>query len=502
MKNAMRVVGVCLAAMLTADDGMAAGSSLSLVDAIKAGDRQAVRARLRAPGALRAAVQADGTTALHWAAWVDDLEMVRLLLRAGAPPQTANRYGVTPLMMAATNGNAGIIETLIAAGADPHAAMPEGETALMTAARAGNAEALRVLIAHGANVNARESWMGETALMWAAALDHSAAVTLLAKSKADLDFQSNPTKFARKVGGQTALPRGGFTALMYAARQGAVASARALVEAGADMNRADPEGSSALLLAISNGHYDLAAMLVEKGADPNLADETGMAALYAVTDMNTLSYTHGRPAPRTGSTLGPVDVAKLLLSHGANPNQALKMPLLRRHNSPGNQFLGNGATPLMRAARGGDVALMRVLLDNGADRNLRQKNGTTLLMNAAGLGRRFDQNNDSLEYERATEADLLNAVRFCLELGVDVNEANDAGDTALHWAGGDAIKLLVARGAKMDAKNKLGKTPLDVALARRDRSGRQHRPASVAALKELGAPTTGPVKVDSPDTAQ
>ena len=498
----MRVCGIWLVTLLAAAPVLAAGTATSLVDAIKSGDRQAVRARLKTPGALKAAVQADGTTALHWAAWTDEVEMVRLLLRAGAPAQVANRYGVTPLMMAATNGNVEILEALIAAGADSRAVMPEGETALMTAARSGNAEALRVLVAHGADVNAQESWMGETALMWAAGLDHAAAVNILVKNKADLNTQSKPTAFPRKVGGQTALPRGGFSALMYAARQGALESARALVEAGADMNLADPEGTSALLLAIINGHYDLAAMLIEKGADPNVADETGRAALYAVTEMNTLEYTHGRPAPKKTSTLAPMDVATLLLAHGANPNQTLKTPVLRRHNSPGNQFLGNGSTPLMRAARGGDVALMRLLIDHGADPTVKQKNGTTLLMIAAGLGRRFDQNSDALEYERATEADLLNSVKYSLELGIDVNAANDAGDTALHWAGGDAIRLLVARGAKMDAKNKLGKTPLDVALARRDRTGRQHRPAAVEALQALGAPTTGPVKVDAPGDAQ
>ena len=498
----LRLCGVGLVAMLAAAPAFAAGNATALVDAIKSGDKQAVRVRLKTPGVLKSSVQADGTTALHWAVWTDEVEMVQLLLRAGAPAEVPNRYGVTPLMMAATNGNAAILEALIAAGADAKAAMPEGETALMTAARSGNAEALRVLLAHGANVNARETWMGETALMWAAGLDHQAAVSMLVKNKADLNIQSKPTSFPRKVGGQTALPRGGFTALMYAARQDAMGAARALVEAGADMNKADPEGTTALLLAITNGHYDLAAMLIEAGADPNVADETGRAALYAATEMNTLEFTHGRPAPKKTSKLGPMDVARLLLAHGADPNQTLKTPVLRRHNSPGNQFLGAGSTPLMRAARGGDIPLMELLIEYGADPFAKQKNNTTLLMLSAGLGRRFDQNSDALEYERATEADLLKSVKFCLALGLDVNAANDAGDTALHWAGGDAIKLLVEHGARMDAKNKLGKTPLDVALARRDRTGRQHRPGAVVALQALGAPTTGPVKVEAPGDAQ
>jgi uncharacterized protein len=493
-----RTCGWWLVVSLAAASVGAAGSETRLIDAVKAGDRNAVRTLLKQPAAVNA-IQADGTTALHWAVRADDIETVRLLLRAGAHVETANRYGVTPLMLAATNGSAALLETLLKAGADPGAAMPEGETVLMTAARSGSAEALQVLIAHGADVNAQENWLGETALMWAAALDHAAAVKVLIEGHADPDIQSAPTAFKRKVGGQTALPRGGFTPLMYAARQGAMAAARVLVEGGADVNRTDPEGTDALILAIINGHYDLAAMLIEKGADPNLADETGMAALYAAVDMNTVPFMHGRPAPRPSGKPDSVDIVRMLLARGANPNQALKAPILRRHNSPGNLFLGAGTTPLMRAARGGDVSLMRLLLDNGADRSLSQKNGTTLLMVAAGLGRRFDHNADALEYERATESDLFASVKLCVELGVDVNAANEAGDTALHWAGGDAIRFLVQHGARLDVKNKLGKTPLDAALARRDGTGRQLRPASVAALKELGAPSTGPAGRDTPE---
>ena len=173
--------------------------------------------------------------------------------------------------------------------------------------------------------------------------------------------------FPRKVGGQTTLPVGSMTPLMYAARQGALDAANALVAGGANLNLQDPDGTTAVILAIINGHHDVAAMLVEKGADPNIADSSGMAALYAAVDMNTLPFMHGRPYPRPSGRLSVPDIVKVLLAHGADANQRLKTPLLRRHNNTSTQSLGEGTTPLMRAAASGDVLLMRVLLEHGAD---------------------------------------------------------------------------------------------------------------------------------------
>jgi uncharacterized protein len=390
------------------------------------------------------------------------------------------------LMLAATNGSASMIERLVKAGANVNAALPEGQTVLMTAARTGRPEALKALIAHGADVNAHEAWLGETALMWAAAEDHGDAVKVLLAAGADPNAQSTPTAFKRKVGGQTILPRGGFTALMYAARGGAVDSVRALADGHADLNRGDPDGVTALILSIINAHYDVAALLLECGADPKVADSTGMTPLYAAVDMNTLQFMHGRPSVRPSGGLSAVDVAKLLLDRGADPNAALKGPVLQRHNNAPLQTLGEGTTPLMRAAKSGDVVLMRLLLDHGADPKLRQKNNNTLLILAAGFGRRFDQNADAQEYEHGTQDDLFQAVKLCVELGLDVNAANDGGETALHVAVSDEIvRYLVDNGAKLDAKNKEGKTPFQVAVSRKDRSGRQLLPEALTALREL-----------------
>jgi ankyrin repeat protein len=483
-----------LLVLLSAGSVAAAGNDRGLFDAIKSGNRAAIQAALTRTADINTP-EPDGTTPLHWAVRGNDLEIVRLLLKAGANAKTANRYGVTPIALAAANGNAEIIEALVKAGADANTALPEGETALMTAARTGNPAALKVLIAHGAKVNVQEKWLGETPLMWAAAENHPEAVRVLIESGADPDIQSDPTKFGRKVGGQTTLPRGGFTALMFAARQGHLEAARVLAEAGANLDQGDPEGTTALMLAIINSRYDLAAMLLEYGADPNPVDETGMGALYAAVDMHTLQYMHGRPDPKVKipEPFTSADLARMLLDYGASPNAPLTSPILRRHNSTGNQNLGAGSTPLMRAAKSGDVALMRLLVERGADPNMKQKNGNTVLLLAAGFGRRFDQNSDAQEYERGTEAELFEAVKVCVELGQDVNAANDLGDTPLHVAAGESIvRYLADHGAKLNATNKQGRTPLDVALARKDRSGRQLLPGAVIGLQALGAVSVKP----------
>ena len=288
---------------------------------------------------------------MHWAVRADNTEETRRLLRAGARPDVSNRYGVTPLALAAANGNAAILSLLIAAGADPNAPSAQHEPVLMTAARSGSVDAVRCLLDHGADVNAREPWQGETALMWAAGENHAAIAQLLIRHGADVDAQSPTPEFPRPQAGLTVLPRGRWTPLMYAARQGAVEATRTLAEAGANLDLADPDGTTALVLAIINVHYDTAAALIEAGADPNLADTTGMAALYAATDLNTLSWMFGRPDPKLTDRLTGAQLVDMLLAYGADPNARLKTPLMQRHHTGGDPSLGEGATPFMRAAK-------------------------------------------------------------------------------------------------------------------------------------------------------
>ena len=444
----------------------AAGADLRLIEAVKMGNADGVRTLLRQRVDVNLR-DADGTTALHWAVRDDAIDIVTSLIRAGAAADAANRYGVTPLVLAATNGSAVAIEALMKAGADPNTAMPDGQTALMAAARTGKPDAVNALLRGGADPNVHERRLGETALMWAAAENHADAVTALAQHGADVNACSNPTDFPRFSFGDgivalmMTLPRGHWTPLMYAARQGAVNAVRALVAARADLNLTDPEGTTALMLAINNAHYDVATLLAEH-ADPNIADVTGMTALYAAVNMNTLGDLPGRPAPRPTGGVSALDVARTLLTHGANPNARLIKPILQRQHSAGDGALGEGATPFLRAAKTGDAAMMRLLHEHGADPALTTKNQVTAVIFAAGpasggLGGSFP----------VSDADKIAAIQFSLEQGVDINAVDGNGQTALHVAAGQSsariVAALVERGARMDVKDKQGRTPLDVA---------------------------------------
>jgi ankyrin repeat protein len=487
---AVRVLMIAAAAIAVALASGVTGESLPLVDAVKAGNHDAIRTILNAHPDVNVR-EADGTTALHWAVRADDLDAVALLLRAGAQVNAVNRYGVSPLALAAANGNGPVAERLIDAGADVNATTPGGETVLMTAARTGNPDVVRLLLDRGADVSAREHEFGETALMWAAAENHPAVVKLLAEHGAALDAHANTLQFPNvKVDAATmvitALPRGGLTPLMYAARQGSRESARALAELGASLNGTDPDGMSALVIAIINAHYDLAAMLADKGADPNVADVTGMAAVYAAVDMHTLDPLVNRPAPIGNTARAAVDLVQKLLAHGANPNAMLKAPLLARQHNFGDAALGAGATPLMRAAKGGDVAMMDALLAKGANVHQRMPNGMTPLLFAVSPSR------------RKPVSEALAAAKLCLDHGADVNAWDASGSTALHLAvatSDELVRFLVDRGARLDIKDQLGRTPLDVALGvggeGRGRAGRGPAPvvreSTAALLRELAA---------------
>jgi len=436
----------------------------------------------------------DGTTALHVAVRANNPAEVQRLLRTGANPSSANRYGITPLSLAAENGNAEIMGALLKAGADSKAMLPGGQTLLMTAARTGNPEAVKLLLDGGANPNSRETTNGETALMWAAAQNHPDAVRVLASHGAELNARSLPLQYKQDrfglEGVVTILPRGNWTALMYAAREGSRNAARALAEVGADLNLTDPDNYTALVLSIINGHFDTAATLVEKGADIEIADTSGMAALYAAVDMNTPPEIYGNPPLKSNSPVRGIDLIKVLLDHGAKPNAQLKSTTIQRVHTPGDRNLSAGATPLMRAARNGDVPAMSLLLSRGADPNIEQNNHVTALMLAAGLGRDLSTFAD----EHTTEAQMLATVKLLVEQHVNVNAANDSGQTALHFAAlsmDSVVDYLVKNGANIEAADKQGRTPMAMAQGKggpaRAGAAAQPRPSTIELLRKLGA---------------
>jgi ankyrin repeat protein len=479
---------------------IAAGREPDVVSAVKAGDTASLRALLQGQADVNAR-EVDGTSALHWAVRGGDGSAVDLLIHAGARVDAVNRYGVTPLSLAARSGRHDLLKALLDAGASVDAAdmaLPEGQTLLMLAARTGSVESVKRLVTAGSDVNARETRTGTTALVWAAMANRADVIRVLAESGAELNTLSRVTQYPHTQNGvlltgpeegvsyvgQTVLPRGGWSAVMYAAREGAADAVSALADAGADLNQVDPEGTSALIIAIINGHWKVASALVQKGADANIADIKGMTPLYAAVDMHTIGGTFGRPYPPPTVIAGSVDTIQMLLEAGANPNATLKGPILKRVYDAGDNRLGEGATPFMRAARKSDVTVMKMLLDAGADPRLAQKSGNTPLILAAG-GVSGAGGEDTPDH--VTEEKAIAAVTLCLQAGLDVNQANANGDTVMHTAattgGGlrDLIRLLAKSGARLDVKNKAGRIPLEAA-----QRARQPNEETIALLKELG----------------
>ena len=454
----------------------AAASGVPLIDAVKTGDVAAVRGFLRQTDVDVTTAEADGTTALHWAVHRDQAAVVDLLIESGADVQAANRYGMTPLELACVNGNARVIERLLQAGADAKSAFPTGETPLMTAARSDRAEAVKVLLDHGAGVNVREAESGQTALMWAAARGNLDVVKTLLDAGADVDAKT-PTVHRRhsneemdfketNATGQTgwvwvAVDPSAFSPLMFAIRNGHADVLRMLLDAGADVNDELSDGTSALMLAVANAHYELAAYVLERGADPN-ANARGWTALHqAVRGRRASTRWFTAPVP-TGS-MDSFEFIETLIAHGAHVNGRMWKNGIQSGERQRIDF--TGATPFLVAAKIGDLEVMRLLLEHGADPFATNRDNQTALMVAAGVAL-FNPGEDAGS-QPEDMPERLEAVNFLVELGHDVNERSSENETALHGSVylGDIpiIEYLVEQGAKLDIKNDRGWTPLMIA---------------------------------------
>jgi ankyrin repeat protein len=422
--RSMILVGL-LGLPLFAGAALAAETNLSLVDAARLGDREAVRSWLNGRAKTDVAT-AEGAAALMWAASRNDVEMADLLLGAGADVKAANEYGATALYTAAANADPAMTVKLLAAGADANAHLLSGETPLMEAARRDNLETLRLLLASGADPNTREVNGGQNALMWAISQRHAAVAEELVRRGADIHARS----------------KRGFTALMFAAQQGDADSVRILLGAGAKPNDVMPRtGLTPLLIASAMGRTKAAALLLDKGADANVVDANGFTSLHYA-------------AKRRGA----VAIVSALLAHGAKPNVRLKQ---EKPTVTVNGIVLQGATPLALAADINNLDAVKALVDGGADPLIPTEQGTSPLMLAAGAG--TDTVRSRSPAERAI---AIQTVRFLVAQGADVNAAGQFGWTALHSATyqglNDVIEFLAGKGAKLDAKDGFGQTPLSI----------------------------------------
>ena len=518
-----RWISIVVAASVAGAISLAAAGS-PLIDAVKKQDVQAVRALLKQRVNVNAP-EADGFTALHWAAQRDNLQLVDTLLSAGADAKAANRYNVTPLYLAAMNGSTSVMERLLNAGADANGTAEEGQTMLMTAALSGKADAVRLLLTRGAKVDTKEPYKGQTALMWAAAEGNTAAADVLLEAGADIKAKSN----------------GGFTPLLFAVRNAHIPTVETLLKHGANVNDVAPDGSSALSMATVNAYFELASVLLDHGANPNLPDPRG-SPLHTVAWLRKpgadgaagVGNTPTGTPQQTGNVTA-IQLAKKLLEKGANPNTRVDWmePRFGKEGgtarNPPNIKLGrhllsyNGATPFYVAAKNGDFQLMRLLVDHGADPKTPTRAGITPLMVAAGL--------DTWEgetpgpYTGVTEQERLEAVKLTIELGNDINARANFGDypmegdieyTLLYyphnmdklvdlglgdprWNGStpligaimsnqpSIVQYLVDRGADVNIKTTLGWTPLKVAEGVFCCNAKKEFPAAAAILKKAGA---------------
>lgn len=474
---------MALAALLCLHPSLARAAA-SLAELAEIGAR-APALELIAAGADVQQRTADGTTALHWAAYRQDLVLVEALLARGADPDSRNDYGATPLSVAAEHADFAIMQALLAAGGDVESANSEGQTLLMAVARTGNTATARLLLERGASVDASENWGGQSALMWAAAQQQSAMVRLLVEHGADVDARSKDQAWPRWV---TSEPRvkqldtGGYTPLLYAAREGCADCVAALLDGGADINKTDLWGQTPLHMATLNLHWDTAALLIERGADVRRWDWWGRTALYNAIDLHLPTGSSRGDLP-SADTHTALDIAGLLLQRGAYVDMRLKAePPFRggdrgyTDGSPDSRVLNAGATALHKAAKAGDTAAVKLLLEHGARievANLMYE--VTPLLAAAGVWRVYGIfRTVPVSGPYTTGAQAAEVVQLLLDAGADIHARASNGHNVAHGAAlagwHEVLQLAHEQGVDFNATDVGGYTPRELAAARDDRA--------------------------------
>ncbi len=496
-------------------DARSAKVDLRLATAAANRDTAAVRALLGQKVDVNAP-DVQGTPALHWAIRLDDIDLTRLLLSAGADAKLANRYGVTPLALAVSSGSPALIRLLLDAGADANAVDPAAETMLMIASRVGVTDAVRVLLEHGAVVDTRDKTYQQTALMVAVRENHLAIVQMLIERGADVNAKTRTGQTPQWVlpnsvpgfGHGIGIVRGGLpprgsrqpipgslSPLLYAARDGRLEAAKLLLAAKAEINQTDANAITPVLMAIVNNRVDVARFLIEKGADIQATDWYGRTPLWAAIETRNMDVDNATLA-NSIEREPMLEVIKVLLERGANVNVRMKeVPPIRRAFLRVTGSLAwvdfTGQTPFLTASLAADLTVMRLLLKHGADPNIGTFEGTTPLMAAAGVNWVYSQTFDEGAAAR------LEAVKLCHELGNDVNAVNSMGLTALMGAANrgsdDIIRFLVEKGAKLDVKDKEGRTAMawaeGVFLATHPA---RPKPSSIALINSLTGPAAAP----------
>jgi uncharacterized protein len=481
----------------------------SVADAAMRADKSAVRALVQQRADVNAKAS-DGSTALHWAVESDDPEIVDLLLKAGADVKGKDRFGFTPVYFAISNNNLEMVRQLLKSGADANEADAAGDTLLMLAAREGNPDVLNALLESGATLNAKDK-EDQTALMWAIRSNRPALVKTLIARGAELNGKTRAGKAPERrppgAGGGshgTGIVRGGWpdrgyqgeasgglSPLLFAARDGRLEAAKLLVDAKADVNQPDANSISPLAMAITNNHVDVAKLLLEHGADPKAADLWGRTPLWTAVDLRDLEVGKSgeqRAGDQKVDRAAALELIRMLLDRGVDVNVRTKeIPPAKRYI----MSLGDlswvdftGQTPFLRAALSGDVTVMRLLLEHGADPNIPTNSNTTALQAAAGINWVVGQT-----YTESKES-VMEALKLCIEKGGDVNAKNSMGLTPVMGAANrgsdDILEFLVKQGAKLDVKDNEGRTPTDwakgVFLAT---NAPEEKPSTIALIKKL-----------------